>query len=67
MKKLTFTIEQTAVMFNVSVERIKEQYAANALQLEGMYNKAVATGKKQGGLTAAQLKEKVDQFKALAA
>jgi hypothetical protein len=67
MKNVSFTIEQTAAMFNVSVERIKEQYAANAKQLEGMYNKAVFTGKKQGGLQADQLKEKVEQFKTLAA
>lgn len=66
MKNITFNIEQTAAMFNVSVERIKEQYAANAQGLERMYNKAVLTGKKQGGLTADQLKGKMEQFKALA-
>jgi hypothetical protein len=63
---ITLTIEQTAAMFGVTVEAVKAQYAANADVLERMYNKAVSTGKKQGGLTAEQLKGKVEQYKALA-
>ena len=62
-----FTIERTAAMYGVSVEKIKAQYLANAQGMESMYNKAVSTGKKVGGLTADQLKVKIEQFKALAA
>lgn len=60
------TIEETADFYGVTVEAIKAQYLANAQGLERMYNKAVSTGKKVGGYTAEQLKEKVDQFKKLA-
>lgn len=63
----TSTLEQIAKQFGITVERLKEQYKANAEGLERMYNKALSTGKKVGGLNAAQLKEKVDQYKALAA
>jgi len=62
-----FTIEQTAAMYGITVERLKQQYADNAKGMERMYNKAVTTGKKVGGFTAEQLKEKIEQFKALAA
>ena len=65
MQKLT--IEQTAKMYGVSIEAIKAQYAANAQGLEKMYNKAVETGKKVNGYTADQLKEKVEEYKKLAA
>jgi hypothetical protein len=67
MKNITFTVEQTAKAFNVSVEAIKAQYAANAESMERMYNKAIETGKKVNGYTAEQLKAKVEEFKALAA
>jgi len=53
-------------MFGVTVEAVKAQYAANAAGLERMYSKGVSTGKKQGGLTAEQLKKKVEQYKVLA-
>ena len=62
-----FTVEQTAAMYGVSVDTIKAQYLSNAQGMERMYNKAVATGKKVGGFTADQLKEKIEQFKKLAA
>lgn len=55
MTKTKFTPEQAAKMFGVSIERIKEQYLANAQGLEKMYNKAIATGKKVNGYTAEQL------------
>lgn len=57
------TTSQTASFFGVSVERIKQQYAENAKQLEQMYNKAVATGKKVNGFTAEYLKAKVTEYK----
>lgn len=62
-----FTIEQTAKMYGVTIEVIKAQYLANAKGMERMYNKAVETGKKVGGFTADQLKERIEQFKKLAA
>ena len=62
-----FTIEQTAAMYGVTVEAIKAQYLANAQGMERMYNKAVETGKKVGGYTADQIKERIEAFKALAA
>lgn len=62
-----FTIEQTAKMYGITVERLKQQYADNAKGMERMYNKAVETGKKVGGFTADQLKEKIEQFKNMAA
>jgi hypothetical protein len=51
------TIEDLAKLYNVSVERIKEQYAANAKGLQAMYEKALEKGKKVGGYTADQLKQ----------
>ena len=62
-----FTLEQTAKMYNITVEALKIQYKANAEGLERMYNKAVSTGKKVNGYTADQLKIKVEQYKTLAA
>lgn len=62
-----FTIEQTAAFYGITVERLKEQYKANAEGMQRMYNKAVSTGKKVGGFTADQLKAKVEEFKKLAA
>lgn len=56
------TPEQVAKMFGVSVERIKEQYLANAQGLEKMYNKAITTGKKVNGYTAEQLKSMTAQY-----
>lgn len=44
-----FNLEQTAKMYNISIERLKEQYKANAEGLERMYNKAVAPGKRLMG------------------
>ncbi len=51
-----FSIERIANQFGVSVEQLKKQYFNNALQLEKMYKKAIATGKKVNGFTADQLK-----------
>jgi hypothetical protein len=52
-----FTPEEAAKMFGVSIERIKEQYLANAQGLEKMHQKAVLTGKKVNGYTAEQLEK----------
>lgn len=46
-----------AEVFNVSAERIKEQYKANAEGLKKMYEKAVYTGKKVNGYTSKELQE----------
>lgn len=62
-----FTLEQTAAMYGITVERLKEQYKANAEGMQRMYNKAVKTSKKVGGFTAEQLKAKIEEFKNLAA
>ena len=56
MKTITnHTPEQAAKLFGVSLERIKDQYLANAQELEKMHGKAVKTGKKVNGYTAKQL------------
>lgn len=60
MKNLT--IEATAKIFNVPVERIKEQYLANANGLQKMYEKAIKTGKKVNGYTADQLKNMASAY-----
>lgn len=61
-----FTLEQTAAMYGITVERLKEQYRFNAEGMQRMYDKALETGKKVGGFTAGQLKAKVEEFKKLA-
>jgi hypothetical protein len=62
MATLNFTPEQSAKMFGVSIERIKEQYLANAQGLEKMYLKAVSTGKKVNGYTAEQLDKMTAEY-----
>jgi ribosome-binding protein aMBF1 (putative translation factor) len=57
MKK--YTPEEVAQMFGVSIDRIKQQHRDNAKALQSMYDKAVKTGKKVNGYTAAQLAEMV--------
>ena len=61
-----FTIEQTAEMFGVSIQRIKDQYLANAKGLQQMLDKAVKTGKKVNNYTKEQLKEMVAKYNDLA-
>ena len=61
------SLTQTAVMYGITVERLKAQYLANAKGLERMYEKALKTGKKVGGYTADQLKNKVAEYYKLAA
>ncbi len=53
MKK--YTPEEAAKLFGVSIDKIKDQYLANAKVLEGMHKKAVSTGKKVNNYTANQL------------
>lgn len=60
------TLEQIAKMYGITIERLKEQYKANAEGMERMYNRAIQTGKKVGGFTSDQLKAKVEEFKNLA-
>lgn len=60
---MEYTPQQAAKIFNVSVDRIKEQYKANAEILDRMYKKSVSTGKKVNGYTADQLFKMVADFK----
>lgn len=62
MSTIKFTAQQAAKMFGVSIERIKEQYLANAQGLEKMYNKAIATGKKVNGYTTEQLEAMAAEY-----
>ncbi len=58
----TLTIEQQCLLFNCTEAQLKKQFAANLLILKQMYRKAVNTGKKQGNLTADQLRDKIEAF-----
>ncbi len=49
------TPQQKCNLLGCTMDQLNSQYAANAQQLEKMYEKAVATGKKVNGYTAAQL------------
>lgn len=64
MKKpsTTFTPEEVAMMFNVPMTRVKEQYRDNAIAMRKMYDKAVLTGNKVNGYTAAQLLAMAEDF-----
>lgn len=53
-------------MFGCTIESLNNQYLANAMQLEEMYNKAVLTGKKVNNYTADQLEELTGKFYQLA-
>lgn len=61
-----YTALEVAKMFGVSIETIKSQYLSNAKTFEQMYNKAVSTGKKVGGYTAAQLEKLTGEYYAKA-
>lgn len=58
--------QQIANFFGVSTDNLKRQYAENAKVLETMHAKAVKTGKKVNGYTAAQLQTMTEQYKAKA-
>ena len=62
IQKPLLSISELAAMFNVSEDRIRQQYADNAAVLKTMYEKAVRTGKKVNGYTAAQLKEDYQRY-----
>lgn len=51
------TAEEVAKQFGVSVDTIKEQYAANAKILGKMKDKAAATGKKVNKYTFEELQQ----------
>ena len=57
-----FTKQQIAARYGCSVERINEQYRANAAQMARMAEKATATGKKVNGYTAEQLHFQSERF-----
>jgi len=50
--------------YNITVQRAKEMYAANAKALREMYGKAVCTGKKVNGYTADDLLTSWEQYHA---
>lgn len=60
MKKLT--VQETANLFGVSVDRIKQQYAENTKGLKKMLDKAKISGKKVNGYSADQLQVLVTEF-----
>lgn len=61
------TKEETCRMFGCTMEQLNAQYAANALQLADMRDRALSTGKKVNNLTAQHLSELASNFKALSA
>lgn len=48
--------------YGITMERLNEQYAANANDLKKMMDKALSTGKKVNGYTADQLKERYETY-----
>jgi hypothetical protein len=62
MTKTTFTPEQAAKIFGVSIERIKKQYLANAQVFGKKHKRAVLTGKKVNGYTAEQLEKLTSEY-----
>jgi DeoR/GlpR family transcriptional regulator of sugar metabolism len=60
------SISELAALFNTSEDRIRKQYSDNASILKQMYDKAIKTGKKVNGYTAAQLKENYERFEIFA-
>jgi hypothetical protein len=62
MTQPAYTKSAVCRMFNIPVERLNQQYAANAATFKTMYDKAVKTGKKVNGYTADQLKKLYDQY-----
>ena len=60
------TIEQVATRFGASVERVRENYRANASELAGMAEKAERIGRKVNGYTADQLRAMSAKMAALA-
>jgi hypothetical protein len=61
------TVEQVAARFGASVERVRESYRANAVQLTNMAAKAERTGRKVNGYTAEQLRAMSAQQSGIAA
>lgn len=61
LPKMTIA-EQTAIQFGVSVERVKQQYVANAEGLKKLWEKAEKSGKKVNGATASYWKERYEFF-----
>lgn len=58
----TLTTEQQCLVFNCTPQQLRKQYEANLSILKTMYRKAVETGKKQGNMTAEQLRLNVEKF-----
>lgn len=53
-------------LLGCSMEQLSNQYAGNAEALEGMYKKAIKTGKKVNGYTAEQLDQMTAKYYQLA-
>lgn len=51
------TLEQFAKMFGATVEQCNALKAKNRIELEAMYAKASATGKRVNGYTSEQLRQ----------
>jgi hypothetical protein len=62
IQKPLLSVSELAAMFNVSEDRIKQQYADNAAVLKKQLDKAIKTGKKVDGYTAKELKANYDRF-----
>jgi hypothetical protein len=62
IQKSLLSISELAAMFNVSEDRIKQQYADNAAIIKKQLDKAIKTGKKVDGYTAKELKANYERF-----
>lgn len=60
------SVPDKARMLGSTVAQLKKQYARNAVQLRKMWHKAVTSGKKVNGYTAAQLRARAAEFEKLA-
>jgi hypothetical protein len=62
IQKPLLSVSELAAMFNVSEDRIKQQYADNAAVIKKQLDKAIKTGNKVDGYTAEELKANYDRF-----
>lgn len=62
MKRPILSIPELAKMFNVSEDRIKQQYADTAQVIKKQLDKSLQTGKKVDGYTTEELKANYELF-----
>lgn len=67
MKQPLLSKQELAITFKVSVDRISQQYKDNAMQLRSIAYKALKSGKKYRGKTAAQWLAYADAYETIAA